>query len=116
MRPYPSSLFIQLSNMYCSPTPEAKKPRALSCAKRAVCDKIEGGTLRPKMGGQEGAEPMRKTDIRYQTYLKILEEELLPAMGCTEPIAVAYAAAMARELLGSMPVRMEVRSNMLNIG
>ena len=39
---------------------------------------------------------MRKTDIRYQTYLKILEEELLPAMGCTEPIAVAYAAAMAR--------------------
>ena len=59
------------------------------------------------MGGQEGAEPMRKTDIRYQTYLKILEEELLPAMGCTEPIAVAYAAAMARELLGSMPVRME---------
>ena len=51
---------------------------------------------------------MRKTDIRYQTYLKILEEELLPAMGCTEPIAVAYAAAMARELLGSMPVRMEV--------
>ena len=51
---------------------------------------------------------MRKTDIRYQTYLKILEEELLPAMGCTEPIAVAYAAAMARDLLGSMPVRMEV--------
>ena len=50
---------------------------------------------------------MRKTDIRYQTYLKILEEELLPAMGCTEPIAVAYAAAMARDLLGSMPVRME---------
>ena len=46
---------------------------------------------------------MRKTDIRYQTYLKILEEELLPAMGCTEPIAVAYAAAMARDLLGSMP-------------
>lgn len=37
---------------------------------------------------------MRKTDIRYQTYLKILEEELRPAMGCTEPIAVAYAAAM----------------------
>ena len=29
-------------------------------------------------------------------------------MGCTEPIAVAYAAAMARDLLGSMPVRMEV--------
>jgi len=37
------------------------------------------------------------------TYVKILEEELVPAMGCTEPIAVAYAAAKAREVLGKMP-------------
>ena len=61
---------------------------------------------------------MRKTDIRYQTYLKILEEELLPAMGCTEPIAVAYAAAGALELLGSMAVRMEVNvcGTIQNIG
>lgn len=36
----------------------------------------------------------------YKNYLKILKEELLPAMGCTEPIAVAYAAAVARDLLG----------------
>ena len=36
----------------------------------------------------------------YTDYLKILKEELLPAMGCTEPIAVAYAAAVARDLLG----------------
>lgn len=36
----------------------------------------------------------------YKNYLKILKEELLPATGCTEPIAVAYAAAVARDLLG----------------
>lgn len=30
----------------------------------------------------------------YDTYLAILKEELVPAMGCTEPIAVAYAAAL----------------------
>jgi len=51
---------------------------------------------------------MEKTDLRYQTYVHILEEELLPAMGCTEPIAVAYAAALAREILGHMPERLEI--------
>ena len=39
----------------------------------------------------------------YAQYLKILEEELIPAMGCTEPIAVALAAAKAREALGTLP-------------
>ena len=46
---------------------------------------------------------MNKQDIRYQTYLNILEEELVPAMGCTEPIALAYAAAKARKVLGALP-------------
>lgn len=41
----------------------------------------------------------------YQAYLEILREELVPAMGCTEPIAVAYAAALARQTLGAMPER-----------
>ena len=36
----------------------------------------------------------------YDTYLAILKEELVPAMGCTEPIAVAYAAALAARALG----------------
>lgn len=51
---------------------------------------------------------MEKTDKRYQTYIKILEEELVPAMGCTEPIALAYAAAKAREVLGVLPERVEI--------
>ena len=46
---------------------------------------------------------MDKTSALYQTYLQILNEELIPAMGCTEPIAIAYAAAKAREVLGQLP-------------
>ena len=47
----------------------------------------------------------------YQEYIQILREELIPAMGCTEPIALAYAAARARRLLGQMPQRAEVRAS-----
>ena len=35
----------------------------------------------------------------YETYIRILEEELVPALGCTEPIAIALASAKAREAL-----------------
>ena len=58
---------------------------------------------------------MEKTDIRYQTYLKILKEELVPAMGCTEPIALAYAAAEARRILGGLPesVKIEVSGSII---
>lgn len=45
---------------------------------------------------------MMKKD-KYDDYLQILKEELVPAMGCTEPIAIAYAAAKARDVLGKMP-------------
>ena len=48
---------------------------------------------------------MVRTDDVYQKYVSVLEEELLPAMGCTEPIAIAYAAAKAREVLGDVPER-----------
>lgn len=46
---------------------------------------------------------MKKTDEKYQAYIQILKEELVPAMGCTEPIALAYAGAKAREVLGCVP-------------
>ena len=46
-----------------------------------------------------------------QDYLNILYEELLPAMGCTEPIAIAYAAAQARALLGALPTRVVVEAS-----
>lgn len=44
----------------------------------------------------------------YDNYCAILKGELLPAMGCTEPIAVAYAAARARAVLGVMPQKVKV--------
>ena len=44
----------------------------------------------------------------YNAYVSILKEELLPAMGCTEPIAVAYAAAVAKRELGAMPEKAEI--------
>ena len=54
---------------------------------------------------------MDKSDCCYQAYLAILKEELVPAMGCTEPICLAYAAAKARELLGTMPKRVEIKAS-----
>ncbi len=39
----------------------------------------------------------------YQNHLELLKEELVVALGCTEPIAIAYAAARARQVLGEMP-------------
>ena len=47
----------------------------------------------------------------YNQYLQILREELVPAMGCTEPIAIAYAAALARQALGRMPERVAVKAS-----
>ena len=51
---------------------------------------------------------MVSTDPKYAQYLQILREELIPAMGCTEPIAMAYAAAKARAVLGAMPDKIDI--------
>ena len=48
------------------------------------------------------------TRQKYQDYINVLKEELIPAMGCTEPIAIAYAGAIAREHLGCWPERVEI--------
>ncbi len=42
---------------------------------------------------------------RQRLYCDVLARELVPAMGCTEPIAVAYAGALARRILGASPDR-----------
>ena len=52
---------------------------------------------------------MECSDPRYQAYVEILKEELIPAMGCTEPIALAYAAARAREVLGALPESVQLQ-------
>ena len=58
---------------------------------------------------------MEKQSKVYRTYLQILKEELIPAMGCTEPISIAYAAAKAREVLGCTPdmVKIGVSNNII---
>lgn len=52
---------------------------------------------------------------KYQTYLQILKEELVPAMGCTEPIALAYCASKARDVLNAVPKHclVEVSGNII---
>ena len=54
---------------------------------------------------------MQSTDLVYKTCVQVLKEELLPAMGCTEPIAIAYAAAVARRTLGALPARVTVTAS-----
>ena len=57
---------------------------------------------------------MLTKEIRCQ-YAEILKEELVPAMGCTEPISIAYAVAKARVTLGEFPLsaRLEVSGNIV---
>jgi len=52
---------------------------------------------------------MKSDSARYKRYLNVLREELVPAMGCTEPVTIAYCAAIARRALGEMPCSVEAR-------
>ena len=54
---------------------------------------------------------MKADSTIYQTYVKILERELICAEGCTEPIALAYCAAKARSVLGKLPDRIKVEAS-----
>ena len=54
---------------------------------------------------------MERTSEVYKTYVEILKRELVCAMGCTEPIAIAYCAAAARKALGCLPTRIEVAAS-----
>ena len=54
---------------------------------------------------------MNKTDMKYKAYIQILEEELKPAMGCTEPISLAYAAAVAAKYMDGLPDKVLVEAS-----
>ena len=54
---------------------------------------------------------MKKTEQKYQTYVQILKEELIPAMGCTEPISLAYGASLARKVLNHLPTKIVVEAS-----
>ena len=57
---------------------------------------------------EKGGNIMTKDNLKYGAYIDILKEELVPAMGCTEPIAIAYASAKARETLGVFPTACDI--------
>ena len=54
---------------------------------------------------------MERNSVTYRTYVEILERELIRAMGCTEPIAIAYCAAKARSVLGELPEKVEISAS-----
>lgn len=54
---------------------------------------------------------MERTGVVYKTYVEILKRELVCAMGCTEPIAIAYCAAVARKALGMLPSEIDVAAS-----
>lgn len=58
---------------------------------------------------ESGGVTVRFDSDKYLAYTTILKEELVPALGCTEPIAIAYAAAKAKEILGNFPEKLIVR-------
>ena len=47
--------------------------------------------------------------MNHNQILKILKQEMAAATGCTEPVAIAYASAKARAVLGKKPVRAQVK-------
>ena len=60
---------------------------------------------------RNGENRMNKNNPVYQAYVEILRRELVPAMGCTEPIAIAYCAAKARAILGALPDKVVVSAS-----
>lgn len=67
--------------------------------------------MKANVAAAAAGAPMRRGDAAYRAYTEVLRRELVPAMGCTEPIAVAYAAALARDLAGGPPDRVLVEAS-----
>lgn len=54
---------------------------------------------------------MNRNDELYEKYVSILKEELVPAMGCTEPIAIAYGASLASGYLTKLPEKVVIEAS-----
>ena len=54
---------------------------------------------------------MERNSALYNQYIEIIKRELVPAMGCTEPIAISFAAAVAGKHLGNLPDRVTVEAS-----
>lgn len=54
---------------------------------------------------------MERNSELYQAYVEIMKKELMPAMGCTEPISISYACAKARDVLGRMPEKAVIEAS-----
>ena len=78
-----------------------------------ICTKDRAAPLLTQEEGRpcKGGVYTERTGNLYQTYTAILERELVCAMGCTEPIAIAYCAAVARAQLGRLPDRIKVEAS-----
>lgn len=50
-------------------------------------------------------------EINHQTYINIMKKELVPAMGCTEPVAIAFCAAKAKQVLNKMPEKVMIETS-----
>ena len=72
------------------------------------CYNICGAVLETAQYGKGNDIIMLKSDKKYTSYIEVLKSELVPAAGCTEPIAIAFAAAKAHSVLGKLPEKVVI--------
>ena len=72
------------------------------------CYNICGAVLETAQYGKGNDIIMLKSDQKYTSYIEELKSELVPAAGCTEPIAIAFAAAKAHSVLGKLPEKVVI--------
>ena len=72
------------------------------------CYNICGAVLETAQYGKGNDIIMLKSDQKYTSYIEVLKSELVPAAGCTEPIAIAFAAAKAHSVLGKLPEKVVI--------
>ena len=72
------------------------------------CYNICGAVHETAQYGKGNDIIMLKSDQKYTSYIEVLKSELVPAAGCTEPIAIAFAAAKAHSVLGKLPEKVVI--------